>query len=108
VRQPIVAVLVDYAKAHSLHMQGLSWPEVFDEFAGNSTLQLTREEASAWLEQGFAKWAGRGRLLIAARAEAFARLKDLSAKVGEYVATNRHTEWTRLYLQDQFVKGISI
>jgi hypothetical protein len=108
VRKPIVAVLADYAKAHSLHKEGLSWPEVFERFAGNPTLQLTREEATAWLEKGFGQWAGRRRLLITARAEAFVRLKDLSAKVGGYVAANRHTEWTRLYLQDQFVKGISI
>jgi hypothetical protein len=104
VRKPIVAVLADRAKADFLHDQGLSWAEVFERFAGNPTVNLTLQEAKAWSGNGFAEWAGRGRMLITARLEAFPRLHDLSARVGGYVATNRKEEWVGPYLRGQFIR----
>jgi len=106
-RKSIVAVLADHASAHALRAQGLSWAEVFERFAGNPGLTLTPAEAVAWHENGFGEWAGRGRLLITARLETFAKLKGLSAKVGDYVLANRREEWVGLFLRDQFVKRVS-
>jgi len=104
VRKPIIAVLADHAQAHSLRAQGLSWTEVFERFAGNPTISLTKEQAKEWEKNSLAEWAGRGRLLITARREAFAKLRDLSTKVGDYVTDNRREQWIGPYLREVLSK----
>jgi hypothetical protein len=106
VRKVITALLADHAKVAALRARGLSWTEVANHFAGNPTISLTPDQADAWQKNGFALWVGRRRMLITANLEAFTKLRDLSAKVGDYVVRNRKEEWIGPFLRGQFPKGI--
>jgi len=108
VRKPIVAIAVDYADAATLKEQGLSWAEVFDRFKGSAEISLTHLQADALCTGNFAEWAGRRdgflRVVIKARFEAFAKMRDLSASAGEYVEKHRKDGWVGPFLRDQFRK----
>ena len=107
-RKPIVAIAVDYAEATNLKGQGLSWAEVFDRFEGSAKISLTHVQADALCTRNFAEWAGRRdgflRVVIKARFEAFAKLRDLSALAGKHVEKHRKEGWVGPFLRDQFRK----
>jgi hypothetical protein len=104
VRKVVVAVLADRAKVVSLRAEGISWTGVADHFAGSPSVNLTPGQAAEWYKNGFAIWVGRRRMLITANFEAFPRLRDLSTKVGDYVARNRE-DWVGAYLRGLFLRS---
>jgi len=104
VRKVVIAVLADKSKVLALRAQGISWTGVAEHFDGNTEVNLTQAEADAWHQNGFAIWVRRGRMLITANLEAFPRLHDLSARVGDYVVRNRKEGWVGPYLRGQFLK----
>jgi len=104
VRKIVIGVLADHAKVVALRAQGISWTGVAEHFTGNTAVNLTPEQAREWYKNGFAIWVGRRRMLITSNLEAFPRLHDLSARVGEYVVRNRKQDWVGPYLRGQFLK----
>ena len=104
-RKVVIGIVVDYRKVKDLRDQGLSWSEIAKKFTGYPEVSLTPAQADAWQKNGFAVWVERRRrMLITARFEAFAKLRDLSAVAGEDVAQNRKEEWVGPFLRAQFLK----
>jgi hypothetical protein len=105
VREVIVAVLADHDSVVALRAKGMSWSQVAAQFSGSRTVNLTPGQADAWHKNGFAVWVERrSRMLITARLEGFARLRDLSALAGEHVSAKRKEEWVGPFLRGQFLK----
>jgi hypothetical protein len=105
VHKAIVAVIADHDRVAALREQGMSWSKVAERFSSNRTVSLTPAQADAWYKNGFAVWVERRRrMLITARLEAFARLRDLSAVAGDHVAAKRKEEWVGPFLRGQFLK----
>ena len=101
----IVAVIADHDRVAALREQGMSWSKVAESFSSNRTVSLTPAQADAWYKNGFAVWVERRRrMLITARLEAFARLRDLSAVAGDHLAAKRKEEWIGPFLRGQFLK----
>jgi hypothetical protein len=96
--------VADHGEIATLRAEGLSWTKVAERFECNPALNLTPSQADAWHKNGFAIWVGRRRMLITARLEAFARLRDLSAVAGDQVAAKRKEEWVGPFLRGQFLK----
>ena len=103
-RKVIIAVVADHSEIATLRAEGFSWAKISERFQCNPAVNLTPSQAEAWHKNGFAIWVGRRRMLITARLEAFARLRDLSAVAGDYVATNRKEEWVGPFLRGQFLR----
>ncbi len=103
-RTPVIAVTAERSQVDALRDKGFSWSMIFERFTGGRQVRLTQEQANEWYANGFAIWAGRRRMLITARFEAFARLRDLSAMAGSDVANNRKEEWVGTFLRAQFLK----
>lgn len=101
----ITAIVADYETVHDLRSDGLSWSAVFERFTGAPEVRLTQAQADALYRSGFAKWAGRRRMLITARFEAFPKLRDLSAGADPYVIENRGEDWVGPFLRSQFLKA---
>jgi hypothetical protein len=124
----VIAVLADYehvAPLLALHSKGeLSWKQLFDRLEGNTQVRLTQAEAQALAKNGFAVWSGTNRMIITARCEPFAKLSDLSARIGfdrngnrvvreGAIAGNRREvvvisesrrDWIGPFLRSQFLK----
>ena len=101
----IVAVIADHDRIAALREQGMSWSKVAEQFSSNRTVNLTPAQADVWHKNGFAVWVDRRRrMLITARLEAFARLRDLSAVAGDQVVAKRKEEWVGPFLRGQFLK----
>ena len=133
-RQFVMGVVADHREVDRLRAQGLSWSEVAARFIGNQEVKLTRPEVDALAENGFAFWVERrDRMLISTRVENFARLSDLSARVGfdsganaikgqsetgeqarartsqgglslMHIGEKRRTDWVGPFLRAQFLK----
>lgn len=103
-RLTITAVMADYESVSALRKEGLPWSMIFERFATGREVRLIQAEADALYRNGFAKWAGRRRMLITARFEAFPKLRDLSAIADQYVVGRRREDWVGPFLRSQFLK----
>jgi hypothetical protein len=104
VRKVVIGVIADYRTVKTLRDQRLSWSQVAEQFTGGREVKLTPAQADAWQKNGLAVWVERRRrLLITARFDAFAKLRDLSALVGG--DGTEKEEWVGPFLRAQFLKS---
>ena len=99
-RKVIVAVQADHDKVAALRKEGRSWLEIFGRFSGGTQVHLTQSQAEALHANGFAQWAGRRRMLIKARFEAFPKLRDLSSVAGGHVVNHRKEDWVGPFIRE--------
>jgi len=113
----VISVLADYERVApllALHRKHeMSWKEIFDRLDGNTEVRITVAQADALAKNGFGVWSGSGRMIITARCETFAKLSDLSARVGFdrngeagecLISASQKVDWIGPFLRSQFLK----